>query len=278
MIKITEILKNKVALNNKQIIFDYSFTGSGESQSDTKPPFIDNTKTLDKIKKIIINAKDYVNPEPYESIYGKTLSFYGIIKNSNNVPVGAVVADVSIKDVIQFNNKIKFIALLLSIIAFILTFIFSIILSQYLLVPVKKLSIGVSQITKGNLETFIVIKRKDEFGELANGLNKMTSNLLISLNDSKKAQERLIYLAYYDELTGLLNRKSFYDKLNETLSQAERAKEDKTIGLLLIVLDQYKTINDTFGRQIGRYGYKTCFRANTPGSKKNGFCFPAWEC
>ncbi|MFC4556766.1 putative bifunctional diguanylate cyclase/phosphodiesterase [Virgibacillus kekensis] len=56
-------------------------------------------------------------------------------------------------------------------------------------------------------------------------------------------------LAYHDTLTGLSNRTSFQEDLDVAI---ETSKKDLSlIGLLLIDLDRFKTVNDTLGHHIG---------------------------
>ena len=53
------------------------------------------------------------------------------------------------------------------------------------------------------------------------------------------------YLAYFDQLTGLMNRISCTNKLNEFLD------ENKEFALVFIDLDEFHLINDTFGHKEG---------------------------
>ncbi len=76
---------------------------------------------------------------------------------------------------------------------------------------------------------------------------------------SLKAEIRkLKKLAYFDELTGLLNRRGFKDAANKFLHQISREKKGHrrkvTLGSLAIVLidlDYFKKINDTHGHDAG---------------------------
>lgn len=71
------------------------------------------------------------------------------------------------------------------------------------------------------------------------------------ITEYKKAENDLIYLASYDLLTGLPNRKTFYEKLNEYLLIAERSITEKLRVLFFIDLENLKTINDTLGHTVG---------------------------
>jgi diguanylate cyclase (GGDEF)-like protein len=55
--------------------------------------------------------------------------------------------------------------------------------------------------------------------------------------------------AAIDPLSGLYNRRHFHARLQEELKRAER--RDSTVGLLMIDLDDFKRVNDTFGHGAG---------------------------
>ena len=62
-------------------------------------------------------------------------------------------------------------------------------------------------------------------------------------------QNRLVTLAYYDALTGLPNRKLFFERLDAGVEHAKR--HSRRLGLLFIDLDGFKNVNDTMGHQAG---------------------------
>jgi len=62
-------------------------------------------------------------------------------------------------------------------------------------------------------------------------------------------KEHLVRLAHYDHLTSLPNRVFFNEMLTKTLSHAKRHK--KTLAILFIDLDRFKTINDALGHRMG---------------------------
>jgi diguanylate cyclase (GGDEF)-like protein/PAS domain S-box-containing protein len=67
--------------------------------------------------------------------------------------------------------------------------------------------------------------------------------------DHIENEERVRYLAYYDSLTGLANRTLFLERLGQQIAAA--AREGRKLGLLIININRFKTINDTLGRQAG---------------------------
>ena len=63
------------------------------------------------------------------------------------------------------------------------------------------------------------------------------------------AQESLRIQATHDTLTGLLNRAAILENLERELSRAQR--EQSPISVILVDLDNFKTINDTYGHLVG---------------------------
>lgn len=70
-----------------------------------------------------------------------------------------------------------------------------------------------------------------------------------AFNALKRQEDRLRYLAYYDPLTSLPNRRSFNEQLKRLLNRSQRHKT--TAALLFIDLDHFKRINDSIGHARG---------------------------
>lgn len=63
-----------------------------------------------------------------------------------------------------------------------------------------------------------------------------------------EAQGRLKHMAEHDMLTGLANRYSFQNRIEQDVAGSA---EDENVAILAIDLDNFKSINDTFGHQTG---------------------------
>jgi len=73
--------------------------------------------------------------------------------------------------------------------------------------------------------------------------------VLENISEARNLSNELAYQAAHDQLTGLANRREFERALSAVLRELEQ-KPDRH-ALCLIDLDQFKTINDTFGHLAG---------------------------
>ncbi|MBD3610814.1 MAG: diguanylate cyclase [Gammaproteobacteria bacterium] len=69
------------------------------------------------------------------------------------------------------------------------------------------------------------------------------------ITQHKREEERLSYLANYDTLTGLPNRKLFMERLD--LALADCIERDELVAILFIDLNLFKEVNDNFGHDAG---------------------------
>jgi diguanylate cyclase (GGDEF)-like protein len=58
-------------------------------------------------------------------------------------------------------------------------------------------------------------------------------------------------MAYRDPLTGLWNRRYFEERLKEEASRSERAGSSRRFSVLLVDMNDFKTVNDRYGHQTG---------------------------
>ena len=63
------------------------------------------------------------------------------------------------------------------------------------------------------------------------------------------AQKRIRELAYIDDLTGLASRAHFYQNLETSIKRSDR--NTSRLGLLYIDLDNFKSVNDSLGHDVG---------------------------
>lgn len=73
--------------------------------------------------------------------------------------------------------------------------------------------------------------------------------VLRDISERKRTEAAMRHQAYHDPLTQLPNRLLFHEHLTTTLARAERLGEP--VGVLVIDLDDFKTVNDTLGHGVG---------------------------
>jgi len=83
--------------------------------------------------------------------------------------------------------------------------------------------------------------------ELADGAATMA--FLIDFSERRAAEEKIRRLAFFDQLTGLPNRDLFGDRVRHALAASVRTTRHS--AMLLIDLDNFKTVNDSLGHSSG---------------------------
>ena len=116
--------------------------------------------------------------------------------------------------------------------------------NSILSIPIKydKDILGVISIER--LEESVFSEKDVQFLEL---LTDTIGSILTWKNEYKKMYKSAIH----DGLTDLLNHKAYKERLNEELSRAKRFKQ--SLVLLILDLDKFKRINDTYGHLYGDY-------------------------
>jgi diguanylate cyclase (GGDEF)-like protein/PAS domain S-box-containing protein len=79
-------------------------------------------------------------------------------------------------------------------------------------------------------------------------LTELTSNITFALDHITKT-DRLDFLAYHDELTGLPNRALFVDRVKQHAAAARNA--NGKLAVLLVDIGRFRQVNETLGRAAG---------------------------
>lgn len=112
----------------------------------------------------------------------------------------------------------------------------------FVLRPIRHLLSVTRQLQEGNLAARTGYRGPGEFQRLGEAFDAMADAL-------QQRDAELRQLALRDALTGLPNRLCFQDRLEQELRAARRGR---TFGALLVIdLDGFKVINDTYGHAAG---------------------------
>ncbi len=130
-----------------------------------------------------------------------------------------------------------------------LSLLLSLWLARALLRPLNQMGLAISQFTRNFGLYPLPVRRNDELGQLARDLRNMQEKILAQIRDLNEHHLAMQRMAHHDALTGLPNRRLFFDRLEHAVANARRS--GKQVGLLYADLDHFKEINDNFGHAVG---------------------------
>ncbi|MES0488536.1 MAG: diguanylate cyclase [Leptospirales bacterium] len=110
--------------------------------------------------------------------------------------------------------------------------------------PLNRLLHSTQKMDKGEEVLIEDITSRDEMGYLLSSFFKMNQKV-------HERTEILSYKAHHDELTGLLNRTTLFQDVQDSINSS-MSKNIKT-ALLFIDLNKFKDLNDTMGHDAGDY-------------------------
>ena len=91
------------------------------------------------------------------------------------------------------------------------------------------------------------VRREVELSGMALGTGHIV--VLVDESQRKQAEQEIAYLAHTDVLTGLANRRVLQERLHLSLLQA--ARTGLCGAVLMLGVDRFKTINETYGHEMG---------------------------
>jgi diguanylate cyclase (GGDEF)-like protein len=157
---------------------------------------------------------------------------------------GAVVGILqrSLGEAIARFNTLRMTLLALAVFSLGGTLIGSILIARSISRPITELVDFARRLERGDYEQPSPVSSANELGELASALNNM--RLAISARE-----QQIKSMAYHDDLTGLPNRALFHDRLQQSIEVARRLNHP--VSVMLIDLNRFKEVNDTFGHHVG---------------------------
>lgn len=92
-------------------------------------------------------------------------------------------------------------------------------------------------------------KQANQFPSERREMLEVVANQVAVTLQNARLYAQMETMAKYDALTGLANRRSFEDKLNDAMARHKRA--GRSFGLVLTDIDHFKSVNDTYGHPVG---------------------------
>lgn len=193
----------------------------------------------------------------FDSPSGQALARSLALPSPADQPIGVVLQksyDAALVPFLTLRDRL----LLLGLSGVVLSGLASLLIARGMTQPLRALVASAGTIAKGDYARSEPIHGTSEVTRLAQAIDEMREAIASRekrILELATREARIIDMAYRDPLTGLPNRAMFTDRLNQALSTLARIK--KPFTLMLIDLDRFKHINDTFGHHAGDLVLKT---------------------
>ncbi|MGE5153315.1 MAG: diguanylate cyclase [Bdellovibrio bacteriovorus] len=222
----------------------------------------------------------------YSDAWGAFMSGYAPLRNGNGEYL--VGLDMRADELARKLSAVRTAGGLSLAASVLLALLFSRVLSDKVVKPVRMLIARCRAIAKGEPDRRVPLRSGDELEELVDAFNAMSRELTVSraqaeearrslehardllelrvaertrdlmqanerllheVAERARAEEQLALAARADPLTGLMNRRAMLEQLDYQVARFQR--NDTPFVLILADLDHFKSVNDTFGHDAG---------------------------
>lgn len=201
----------------------------------------------------------FLESEDGKIIYHPTLPIGGTYKdNGENTIIRRIlnngmylIAVTPNKEIKEEYRKLTAQIIVFSLLVLIFFSLISVKFSKTITKPLKRLTFAAIKMTQGDMEVEFDTNEKDEIGELATSFAAAQTHIKEYLNQVRG-------LAYKDTLT-LVRNKTAYDDYAGTMQKDIRDKKITDFAIMILDLNNLKTINDNYGHEFGnKYLVSSC--------------------
>ena len=164
----------------------------------------------------------------------------------NSTPIGDSLSMVSLTPTVEIdasgdtlNNMLSYVAIAAGLLSLL---VLHRSVASLVTDPLQRLRVLTQNITNGNFNPVKPLRRDDELGALSQSLETMRQHL-------QDTSQHIEELAYFDSLTGLPNKVSFIDTIQQLIEKSQVSGHQAAI--LFFDLDNFKHINDGLGHEVG---------------------------
>lgn len=246
--------------NIKQFVI---FDSNGLVLFDSSQPDMFFSQVVDPLGYILINTQSdqvYTDWQAEQFIVGQP------IKLGNQI-LGAVAVGLSTHELDEKIGTLTRQSILLAMITLMIGITLSFWLGRQITNPLRTLADIASEMAGSDMLVRVDLPAQDEVGQLGRALNQMTDSIqrreqelrelasslertVAERTDELRLQnERLEQIAITDSLTGIYNRRFFYDLAKKEVARAKRY--GNPLSVVILDADHFKRMNDTYGHLIG---------------------------
>jgi diguanylate cyclase (GGDEF)-like protein len=212
----------------------------------------------EKLKQLDTSVLRRLQSQPGESLVFQGMTHrevIGLADVSENLPV-TIVAERDRGEVYSAWVELRdmFLALVSALVIVVAAVAFQ--MGRSIVGPLQRLIGAADRIAGGDLEVRLTATRNDELGHLTQVFNQMADRLrhshaeIMATNQAMQQQNQVLEtLSITDSLTGLYNRSKLDAILSDELARFKRTQREFT--LLMMDIDYFKTLNDTYGHITG---------------------------
>lgn len=182
------------------------------------------SQVSDKQFVILSNQEKYISRVVSIPQVNKQLNFFAVVQTS-------------LDEVVQRYTRYRPYFSALTALLLIVAIPVAILIARRITRPIERLVDATDSIKRGEYSINVQIEQQDELAVLGRRVNQMAQGL--------EEREKMKFMAFHDGLTGLGNRRLVMEEMERILDL------NKTAALLMIDLDGFKAINDTYGHDAG---------------------------